>query len=73
VPKRVVFDIDDDLLSRSMRYAKSEKNLGFIALQAFEEYVNRREARTARAVDQTDKQLEDAIERVLVKREKGVK
>lgn len=65
VSKRIVFDIDDDLLERALKYAKAEKNIGFIALQAFEEFINRRDARVSRAVEQNEKQIEDIVTRIL--------
>lgn len=73
MPKRIVFDVDDDLLSRALKYAKTEKNIGFVALQAFEEYVNRRDARTVRAVEQNEKQIETIVNRVLKEKEKAGK
>lgn len=73
MPKRIVFDVDDDLLARALKYAKAEKNISFVALTAFEEYVNRRDARQARAVEQNEKQIEEVVNRVLKQKEKSGK
>jgi hypothetical protein len=73
MPKRIVFDVDDDLLARALKYAKAEKNISFVAQTAFEEYVNRRDARNVRATEQNEKQIEDVVNRVLKEKEKSGK
>ena len=45
MPKRIQFDISDELWARAMRYMKKEKTRHEYGHVAFEEWINRREGR----------------------------
>ena len=55
MPKRSVFDADDNQLARMEKLGLNPKQLGWYSATAFEEWLKRREARHARAEIQKKK------------------
>lgn len=62
---RVQFEIPEELFERALPYIKKRKLLGVFGAMAFEEWINRKEARNRRAENESNEKLKRLIREVM--------